>query len=170
MPISTEIKLNIDEMREILRKGATHELSNESGESFLVWMNFISDPLNLEPGLPDLKIVADSLTMDESAIMVSFAEERASIRSLELQFQYHHHFIDLVVDSDFDQDETTQLTERCTTRPQYVRKWLTNLFLHSGLEKFHLQSIDPGRSDLVALFDEKMKVSKDSRFKLTLIP
>lgn len=170
MPMSTEIKLNIDEVHEILRKGGTHELSNESGESFLAWMNFISDPLNMEPGLPDLKIVADSLTMDESAIMVSFAEEKASIRSLELQLQYNHHFIDLVVDSDFGQDEIIQLTERCTKRPQYVRKWLTNLFLHSGLEECHVQTPDPGRPELIALFDEKVKVSKKPRFKLTLIP
>ena len=54
-----DLKLNKEEKLLIMQAGGTYEIPLETHETFLDWLPFITNPLNLQPGLPYSTIIMD---------------------------------------------------------------------------------------------------------------
>ena len=145
-----------DTKRKIIRSGGIHEITFESGGSFLDWLTFLTNPLNLEPGLPDLTLIPDSRAMDDSAIKVSFERQRASLSSLKMHLDcYMGDLNSLFEDPDNEPIEIIRLIECETSKPRYLRKWLFNLALHPGLEELHFPFRNAQLTDWLAQLDNR---------------
>lgn len=126
-------------MRKIIQYGGTHEMNLDLLEYFPEWLIFLSNPLNLQPGLPDLTLTLDFRKMDSSNLNLSFNEKKASIRSLKFELVDFH-----TDNTDFFLEDSEKRTSLLDGKPKdicRIQKWVFNLFLHSGLEELELPSI-----------------------------
>lgn len=143
-----DVKLNNEERQMIMLAGGIYEISLETKDTFLDWLAFISNPLNLKPGLPDLTIIQDSRSMDDSFIKVSFDKNKASLRSFKLELTGYsegnpYYF------QDTNPREKKSLVDGKPLYPNHLKKWVFNLFLHTELLELHLPFPN---SELPALF------------------
>jgi hypothetical protein len=146
--------------KQILLGGGTHEMTIESGESFFDWLPFLTNPLNLQPGLPDLTLVLDSRRMDESVLNVTFDKNKASLRSMKLELRdFHEGYTDIFLDNDNDTKEFTKLIESTTMSPRCFRKWIFNLFLHTELEELQVPFANTELPDLFAILAIRKKLA-----------
>lgn len=127
--------------KKIIQYGGTHEMNKDIQEYFVEWLVFLTNPVNLLPALPDLTLRIDSRQLDYSSISISFNQQKASIRSMKFELiDWHEGSTEIFLDEP-DQKKNINLIDGkpkdiCTTK-----KWVFNLFLHSGLEELELPAI-----------------------------
>ncbi len=125
--------------KRILQYGGNHEMNLDLLEYFPEWLIFLSNPLNLQPGLPDLTLTLDFRKMDTSYLDLSFNENKASIRSLKFELVDFH-----TDNTDFFLEDSEKSHSFVDGKPKdncRIKKWVFNLFLHSGLEELELPAI-----------------------------
>lgn len=145
-----DLKLNNEERQIILQAGGMYEIPLETKDTFLDWLLFITNPLNLKPGLPDLTIIMDSRSMDDSTIKVSFDKNKASLSSMNLELTgysegYSYYW------QDTDPREKKSLVDGKPLHPNHLKKWVFNLFLHTELQELHLPFPNSELPDLFAM-------------------
>ncbi len=152
-----DLKLNNEERQMIMLTGGIYEIPLETQETFLDWLAFVSNPLNLKPGLPDLIIIMDSRRMDDSAIKVSFHKNKASLRSFKLELtdfsEGNPYYF-----RDTDPREKRSLVDGKPLHPNHLKKWVFNLFLHTELEELHLPFPNSELPDLFAMVAARANV------------
>lgn len=125
--------------KSILLYGGTHEMDKDKREYFDEWLIFLANPLNLQPGLPDLTLTVDSGQLDDSFIRMSFDRNKASIRSMKFELiHWHEGSTNLFLN---DSEKKISGIDGKPKDPCHIKKWIFNLFLHSGLEELELPAI-----------------------------
>lgn len=142
--------------KRVIRYGGTYEITLESGEWFTDWLQFLTNPLNLQPGLPDLTIILDGRSMNDAAIKVSFDKNKASLRSLKMELDgYLGDPDDLYKEPGPTEKETFRLVDGKPLRPPHFRKWVFNLFLHTELQELQVPFPNNELPDLFAGLKKK---------------
>lgn len=152
--IKDEEKINI------LRHGGTHTIAHEKGETIFDWISFITDPINLQPGLPDLTVITEYVYFEDSTLMVTFDQNKASLRSLKFELNG--------IDEDntdifFDPNRTG------STNQSHLNKWIFNLFRHTELKELRITFLSTELPDLLGSL-KKLKRIDFSRSKLIKLP
>jgi Leucine-rich repeat (LRR) protein len=147
--------------KSILSKGGTHTISHKEGESMLDWLQFITDPQHLQPGLPDLLITTDRIYFEDSTLTVSFDLDKPSLRSLKFEL------------GDFEEIEifveNLQAGIADKARQSHLKKWIFNLFHHTELEELRMPFLN---TELPDRFGSLIKLQwiDFSKSKITSLP
>lgn len=116
-----DLDIRNEAKQRIIQQGGTHELTHDSDVTFVEWLTFLTNPENLQPGLPD--IIIKHYT---SVINVSFDNWKPSLRSLKLEL------------TDYDLNNTNLFQQLNSPNPPLIRQWVTNLFLNTELEELQI--------------------------------
>ncbi len=116
-----DLDIRNEAKQRIIQQGGTHKLTHDSDVTFVEWLTFLTNPENLQPGLPD--IIIKHYT---SVINVSFDNWKPSLRSLKLEL------------TDYDLNNTNLFQQLKSPNPPLIRQWVTNLFLNIELEELQI--------------------------------
>ncbi|MCW5909425.1 MAG: leucine-rich repeat domain-containing protein [Cyclobacteriaceae bacterium] len=152
----------------IIRGGGTHKITDKTGDSLVDWLTFLTDPINLDPGLPDLTVSTDLMVFEDITIIVSFDKDRASLRSLKFDLAGFDDYTEIFRGTDTHTVTTTSV-EGESLNPHHLRKWIFNLFLHTELEELQVSFLNTELPDLFAAFT-KLKCIDFSGSRLTKLP
>lgn len=116
-----DLNIRNEAKQRIIQRGGTHALMRDSDVTFVEWLTFLTNPENLQPGLPD--IIIRHYT---SVINVSFDNWKPSLRSLKLEL------------TRYELNNTNLFQQLKSLNPPLIRQWVTNLFLNTELEELQI--------------------------------
>ncbi|HZY79294.1 MAG TPA: leucine-rich repeat domain-containing protein [Cyclobacteriaceae bacterium] len=165
----TELKARNVAKQKVILRGGEHEMIKETGETFVEWLTFLTDPKNLHAGLPDLTISIDGRNLDYSTISVSFDSRKASLRSLKFDLtDFSVGDIDIFQSVD---KHTARITSAETelVNPHQLRRWIFNLSLNTELEELRVPFVNTELPDVFGTLT-KLKRIDVSGSNLTKLP
>lgn len=146
--------------KKLIRKGGSHTTNEPFGD----WLTFLTNPMNLEAGLPDVEIRTDLIYFEDGSIKISFDQHKASLRSLTVVLPP---FDEVNVATFIDDPQTAEADT--VTNPHRLKKWIFNLFLNTELEELRVPFLIP---ELPDQFDKlaKLKSIDLSGSKIVRLP
>lgn len=155
---------------QILLKGGEHK-DKDISEG---WLNFLTDPANLQPGLPNLTVTCYGYMKDGwdggYKISVEFDETKASLRSVKIKVGiYRKYSVQAFQETDPHIIAANSDPSYLATNPHHLKPWIFNLFLNSELEHLDINFLIP---ELPDLFDQlpKLKTIVLKNTKLVRLP
>lgn len=155
---------------QILLRGGAYQESNDTLEN---WLDFLTNPDNLQPGLPILTLDCFSRNHGWGAYyaQVSFDETKASLKSLVVKLQCSFKDgIKIYQETDPKAIEAKSAPSiYLSANPHHLRDWIFNLFLNSELEHLDVSFLN---EELPDLFDHlpKLKTVYLKNSKLLRLP
>ncbi len=145
---------------QILLKGGSYDETNDTAEN---WLNFLTDPNNLQPALPDLTIAVGEWNI--FFIHVSFDKTKSSIRSIKLELSsYDDSEVSIFRDPN-PPDTTPKSTTSGISNPHHLHHWVFGIFKQTELVRLEIPFLV---SELPDLFDNLQKLSYVSLHKSNL--
>lgn len=154
---------------QILLKGGEYKDKNVSED----WLNFLTDPANLQPGLPNLTVNCFGSYKGWNGgyyISVSFDETKASLRSIEIRVGISRKYgLEAFQETDPQIIAANSNPSYLATNPHHLKQWIFNLFLNSELEHLDINFLIP---ELPDLFDQlpRLKTIVLKKTKLVRLP
>jgi len=147
----------------VLQKGGQYDDTDGSVES---WLDFLTNPENLSPGLPNLTLAVGEWNV--FFIHVSFATTRASLRSFTVEL---NSFDDSEVPFFRDPHAPDAIPNGTAfgANPHHLKSWVFALFQHTEIERLEIPFLCP---ELPDLFDQlpKLKYVSLKNSKLVRLP
>lgn len=155
---------------QILLSGGSHK-DKDISES---WLNFLTDPANLQPGLPNLTVICYGYMKDGwdggYRVSVEFDETKASLRSVKIKVGiFRKYSVQAFQETDPQIIAANSNPSDLATNPHHLKKWIFNLFLNSELEHMDINFLN---IELPDLFDQlpKLKTIVLKKTKLIRLP
>ena len=146
---------------QILLKGGSYDEHQDTVQN---WLTFLTDPANLQLGLPNLALAIGEWNI--FYIRASFDKTKASLLGLTLEL---NSFDESEVSIFRDPNPADTIPNDSTTgvsNPHHLHKWVFDLFKHSALEVLEIPFLIP---ELPDLFDKLPNLKYVSIKKSTLV-
>lgn len=145
---------------QILLKGGLYK-DKDISES---WLNFLTDPVNLKPGLPNLTVTCYGYTKDGwdggYSVSVTFDDTKNSLRSIKIKVGiYRKYSIQVFQETDEQIIAANSNPSYHSSNPQHLKKWIFNLFLNTELESLTINFLNTELPDLFGSLTKLKTVS-----------
>jgi Leucine-rich repeat (LRR) protein len=148
---------------QVILKGGQYDDSDDTVEG---WLNFLTDPNNLQPGLPNLTVAVGEWLI--YFIHVSFDKTKSSLSSIKLELNSYDDS-EISIFRDPNPPDAIPSNTTGASNPHHLRNWVFGLFEQPELESLEIPFLTP---ELPNLFDRlpKLKYVSLNKSRLVRLP